>query len=310
MLGTVSIVIPVFNGGRYVGSAIESALRQTYSDVEVLVVNDGSTDGETERVCAGFGGRIRYYRKSNGGVSTALNAGLSCMSGKWFAWLSHDDEFAATRIASDMTVLEQHPWARVTYCRSVPMDESGSPGPEAPCKLSQVRSLRDAVALDGMDMCSMTIARECFEHVGLFNESNYTMQDVEMALRLAKVYEFVHNPVGIVYKRDHPSRGTYTQRKQHQEDMRQLGSLLSRTMNFTDYFPNVAPDGPGSSCCWAWLGRFYNTLGATAYAAECYRQSVLVRPTLLGRVSQYARNMPYRMPLRLRNAIRMLIPRR
>lgn len=73
----VSIVIPVYNGSNYVRDAIDSALAQTYGNVEVIVVNDGSDDdGKTDEICRSYGKKIRYFKKKNGGVATALNKGI------------------------------------------------------------------------------------------------------------------------------------------------------------------------------------------------------------------------------------------
>src|SRR6185295_17389252 len=95
----VSIVIPVFNGARYVGEAIESALAQTWPNTEVIVVNDGSDDGgATQRAIERYGGAVRVIVKPNGGVASALNAGIAAMRGQWFSWLSHDDLYLPTKI--------------------------------------------------------------------------------------------------------------------------------------------------------------------------------------------------------------------
>ena len=70
----VSIVIPVYNGANYMREAIDSALNQTYKNIEVIVINDGSIDnGETDRIARSYGDRIVYVKKENGGVSSALN---------------------------------------------------------------------------------------------------------------------------------------------------------------------------------------------------------------------------------------------
>lgn len=95
----VSIVIPVYNGGNYMREAIDSALAQTYKNVEVIVVNDGSTDnGETEKIALSYGDKIRYIHKENGGVSSALNCGIRAMHGEFFSWLSHDDVYFETKV--------------------------------------------------------------------------------------------------------------------------------------------------------------------------------------------------------------------
>ena len=80
----VSIIIPVYNGSNYLKEAIDSALEQTYKNIEIIVVNDGSRDnGATEKIVKSYGDRIRYYKKDNGGVSTALNLGIEKMTGEY-----------------------------------------------------------------------------------------------------------------------------------------------------------------------------------------------------------------------------------
>ena len=85
-----SIVIPVYNAERYLDECIRSALDQTYSNTEVIAVDDGSTDSSPE-ILKGYADRIRVFRKPNGGTASALNAGISHMTGAWFKWLSADD---------------------------------------------------------------------------------------------------------------------------------------------------------------------------------------------------------------------------
>ena len=81
----VSVIIPVYNGGDYLAEAINSVLSQSYPNIEIIVVNDGSDDEDlTEKVALSFGERIRYFSKKNGGVSSALNFGLKKMKGDFF----------------------------------------------------------------------------------------------------------------------------------------------------------------------------------------------------------------------------------
>lgn len=100
----VSIVIPVYNGSNYMREAIDSALAQTYERVEVIVVNDGSTD-DTEQIALSYGEQIRYFRKENGGVSSALNLGIKEMKGEYFSWLSHDDVYTPDKIEVQIDAL-------------------------------------------------------------------------------------------------------------------------------------------------------------------------------------------------------------
>lgn len=103
----VSIVIPVYNGADYLGEAIDSALMQTYGNIEVIVVNDGSND-ETDAIARSYGDKIRYYSKKNGGVATALNLGIENMRGEYFSWLSHDDIYMPEKIELQINKLKNY----------------------------------------------------------------------------------------------------------------------------------------------------------------------------------------------------------
>ena len=86
----VSIIIPSYNTGKYVQESIESALNQTFTNLEIIVVDDGSTDNSLEQIRK-FSDRIKIITKKNGGTSSALNTGIKEMSGDWFKWLGADD---------------------------------------------------------------------------------------------------------------------------------------------------------------------------------------------------------------------------
>ena len=124
----VSIVIPVYNGGNFMREAIDSALAQTYENIEVIVVNDGSCDnGETDRIARSYGDRIRYFLKENGGVSTALNIGIQNMRGEYFSWLSHDDAYHPGKIQqqiAELSALEDK--TTVIKCGTEYMDASSA----------------------------------------------------------------------------------------------------------------------------------------------------------------------------------------
>ena len=93
----VSIIIPVYNGENYLAEAINSALSQTYNNIEVIVINDGSKD-QTDTICKSYGDRIKYLKKENGGVASALNFGIDNMNGEYFSWLSHDDLYLPDKV--------------------------------------------------------------------------------------------------------------------------------------------------------------------------------------------------------------------
>lgn len=104
----VSIIIPVYNGSNYVKEAIDSALAQTYKNIEIIVINDGSTDnGATEKICLAYEEKIAYYKKENGGCSSALNFGIKKANGEFISWLSHDDLYDKNKIETQVAFYEK-----------------------------------------------------------------------------------------------------------------------------------------------------------------------------------------------------------
>ena len=122
----VSIVINNYNYGRYVGQAIESALAQTHASVEVIVVDDGSTD-QSQEIIKSFGTRIKALQQANGGQTSAMNLGLSASSADWVCLLDADDIFLPTKVSRILQLAAENPTAGMIahdlqYC-----GESGQP---------------------------------------------------------------------------------------------------------------------------------------------------------------------------------------
>ncbi|MDH5608804.1 MAG: glycosyltransferase family 2 protein [Cyclobacteriaceae bacterium] len=114
MKNLVSIIMPVYNAAKHVDQAIRSVLDQTYSNWELLIINDGSTDNSKEKIQNFQDKRIRYFEQSNQGVSVARNVGLAHMSGDFFCFLDADDQLTKKSIASRILVLERNDeWAFV-----------------------------------------------------------------------------------------------------------------------------------------------------------------------------------------------------
>ena len=104
----ISIVIPLYNGSNYVEQALKCALAQDYDNIEILVVNDGSTDNGAGRdICIKYADRIRYLEKPNGGCASALNYGIREAKGTYISWLSHDDLYEPNKISSQVKLLQR-----------------------------------------------------------------------------------------------------------------------------------------------------------------------------------------------------------
>jgi glycosyltransferase involved in cell wall biosynthesis len=104
----VSVVVPSFNSARFVARTLEGALAQTYPRLELVVIDDGSTD-DTERVLRPYLDRIVHVRQENQGLAAARNAGMARTSGELVAWLDADDLWIPEKIALQVAVLERHP---------------------------------------------------------------------------------------------------------------------------------------------------------------------------------------------------------
>ena len=281
----VSIVIPVYNGANFMRTAIDSALAQTYRNLEILVINDGSRDqGKTHAIAKSYGDRIRYFCKENGGVSSALNLGLTEMTGEYFAWLSHDDAFAENRIEEDVRLLERTPDARVTFCNIKVINEAGKIVAEPEYPIHVVKSPADALALGGVDFCAMTVHRSCFDEVGFFNENSKTMQDVEMSLMLSRKFIFYNNGKAYVFKRRHAAMGTKTMRATHRSDGRRLMEFVHENFSIDDIFPGaVDSEGMRLSEVWERMGDIYAFFHSFGYANECYARAVAESDVFFGR---------------------------
>jgi len=108
-ISLVSVIIPVFNGERFLAEAVESALAQTYRPIEIIVVDDGSTDGSGD-VAKGFKDRgVRYYYQPNSGIGAARNKGTSLAAGSYFAFLDHDDVWLPDKLTLQMAAFDENP---------------------------------------------------------------------------------------------------------------------------------------------------------------------------------------------------------
>lgn len=209
----VSIVIPVYNGADFLRQAIDSALAQTYGNTEVIVVNDGSNDGgATESIALAYGGRIRYFRKPNGHVASALNFGIAHMQGDYFSWLSHDDLYHAEKIACQVAAAAREGPGTVLYSYFETLDVS-SGARSAECHHVAPQGFRlwltRGKLLHG---CTLLVPRAALAECGPFDESLRTTQDYDMWFRMAARYRFVHVPRVLVTGRVHPAQGSHSLR--------------------------------------------------------------------------------------------------
>jgi len=187
----VSIVIPTYNYGRFVEQAIDSALAQTYEKVEVIVVDDGSTDDTSDRLQR-FDGRIRVIHQKNQGLSAARNTGIRAATGALVALLDSDDAFHPRKIERQAWAFESRPnLALVGTGRFSDEPPTWSALGKEP--LLSFPRLEELVVRTCFAPSSAMIRKECFDEVGLFDTSLRSVEDRDMWIRIG-----ARRPVAIV----------------------------------------------------------------------------------------------------------------
>lgn len=181
---TVSIIIPCFNHGRFLAAAIESAQRQAGPQVEVIVVDDGSTD-DSAAVAAQYP-RVTLIRQPNGGLSRARNAGLAAARGDCCIFLDADDRLLPGAARAAVETFDVHPDAAMVVGRCRLVDERGRPLATA---LPDVQSdfYRELLRTNYIWMTAMVaFRRSVFARVGDFDPRVNASADYDMYLRVAR----------------------------------------------------------------------------------------------------------------------------
>jgi len=249
MKDLVSIIIPTYNRSHFVTEAIDSVLCQTYPSVELIVVNDGSTD-DTETKLLPYRNNITYIKKENGGVSSAVNAGLQIARGKYIARLDDDDLFMPDRIEKALEIFQKNPDVGLVTSGCFITDSVG--------RTLVVRDAPDFSdygpflgSLIGYSLLQPTVMvrRECHDKLGFYKET--LGEDCEMFLRILLHWKagVVHEPLA-KYRR-HPGNITI--------DLSKNKVFLQEVSDFTR---DILDDVP--------LKKLFPSLGSTS---DPYRKS-------------------------------------
>lgn len=196
----VSIVIPCYNQGCFLSEAIDSALGQTFAAVEVIVVNDGSTDA-TAAVAKRYGS-VRYLERPQLGAAAARTAGLAASRGQFIIFLDADDRLLPHAVATAVDSLHSHPdWAFVTgHVRLVTADGSPAGVPRQEHEDGGYLALLRANYI--WTPGAVTYRRDVLDAIGTFDSAAGGSADYELNLRIARRYAFgCHHQVILEYRR-------------------------------------------------------------------------------------------------------------
>ena len=203
---TVGVVIPVYNGAKYVAQAVDSALSQTLTAGRVVVVDDGSTD-ETGTVLESFGNHIDVVRQENRGVSAARNAGAALAGGDHLAFLDADDVWEKDKLRLQVQLMEEDERTGLVHCATRDIDAEGRVISDVMADglsgevADELLLFRRPVILGGGS--GMLVRRPAFDEVGGFDERLSTSADWDFFHRITRHYRVGFVPVPLLRYRIH-----------------------------------------------------------------------------------------------------------
>lgn len=233
----VSIIMPVYNGTNYMREAIDSALAQTYDNIEVIVINDGSKDnGATLDVAKSYKEQIRLIDKPNGGVATALNAGINRMEGEYFSWLSHDDVYPSDKVEKQVLHLSTLDNKDIIIFGDYTIidENSRNIGKVSTSHIDTKNMLFELYAYQTIHGCTLLVPKKAFDVCGNFREDLPTTQDYDLWLRMAEKFPFSYSDGIFTHSRQHAEQGSRTSKHKNevlQFYLKNLEKISSDYMN-------------------------------------------------------------------------------
>lgn len=225
----ISIIIPIYNGEKTIKNTIESVLKQSFTDFEIIVVNDGSQDSTLEILNQIKDERLRVFSYSNAGVSASRNRGLALARGEFISFLDADDLWTPDKLESQLRALQAHPQAAVAYSWSDWVDESGQFLRAGGHITVNGKAYEKLLVRDFVESGSNPLIRkQALDEVGEFDSSVTPAEDWDMWLRLAARYEFVTVPYPQILYRISPNSASFNVWKM------EAGSLRVIERAFTD----------------------------------------------------------------------------
>jgi glycosyltransferase involved in cell wall biosynthesis len=195
-----SIIIPAYNRKRFLEKAIDSVLSQTIPAFELIIVDDGSTDGTKDIVLSRQDHRIKYLYQNNRGVSSARNKGLREATGNFIAFLDSDDWWAREKLKKAVTYIHKYPGIKIFHT-----EETWFKNGQFLKQMAKHRKPTGWVYTDALPLCCISIStavinRSVFNDIGYFDESLEACEDYDFWLRATNKYEVKLIPEALTLK--------------------------------------------------------------------------------------------------------------
>lgn len=196
-----SAVIPVYNQSRWIEETLTSALEQGRKDLEVIVVDDGSTDDSTS-IIEKFSGRVNLIRQENAGVAAARNRGFEAARGKWIAFLDSDDLWLPGHLDRLARAIDENPTAGLVYANALVIDEQGKKRKLKPSKPPGPDPFLTVLLANTITTSAAAIRRDVLGEVGNCWPGLQRGEDWDLWLRIAHRHPVVHVPeTSVLYRR-------------------------------------------------------------------------------------------------------------
>jgi glycosyltransferase involved in cell wall biosynthesis len=290
----VSVIIPTYNREKYIGKAVESVLKQSYTDSEIIVIDDGSTD-QTGLSLRRFGAEIRYYYQTNAGAGAARNEGIERSRGEWLAFLDSDDEWEADYLQKQMEKARGNlgMCMQTSNCRFVGRTGQTTSYFEINKSLPKFRG-RDylyfsrpfcfVVKHGPWQLGATIIRREAIIRAGLFDPRLKISEDYDLMARVALLGPFgmIRESMMNVYRRDEPLAGLTEKAKRVPVESRKaeagiMESLLGiKTLRLRERRALRRVLSANRRA----IGNLLFEIGASKEARAYYLKSVLIEPSI------------------------------
>lgn len=197
----ISIVIPTYNQSEYLQEAVESVLNQTYKNIEIIIVDDGSTDNTLGVVRSFDNNKIIYIQQKNKGASSARNTGIKKANGEYIAFLDSDDLWLKNKLRKQIDFIKENPEIGLLGTGCYQMINIGKMIHKKIFPFENKILQKDLIKYNPFIQSSVMIRKNVFDDIGLYDEKFKESEDYDLWLRIAQKYKIANLPEALITKR-------------------------------------------------------------------------------------------------------------